>query len=1416
MKKLLFVMTVTLLFAGILFAQNPPTNLAYTLNDHDVTLTWDAPQNGGSGEETILRYDNGENSDGIGTGQAADFDVAIKFDPDALAPYSGQYLTQIDFFPKEANCSYSVRVWQGADAANLLVDQAVDNPTIEEWNYITLDTPVQIDASQELWIGYNVNTQTGYPAGCDAGPAVAGYGDMIYFQGAWQSISQAYNLDYNWNIAGHVVDMVKGATIAKVIGHFPKTNSVAKDVATLKLGHIPPANHNSRILNGYNVYRNDTLIGTVNDSTTTTYLDAGLEDGVYTYYVTAVYDTGESEPSNTVTVTVTSGNPDLDPPTNLNVTVQADDAILSWVAPGGGGGEEFFEDFDGGGIPEGWTIVDADGDGYNWENTIDDGFGFDAHSGEGAMTSASYVNGVGALTPDNWLITPPIEIGATSVLSYWHDAQDPNWADEYYYVKVSTTGNDIADFTDTIWEGTTPADWAQITLDLSAYAGQTIYIAWEHTNVTDMFYMKIDDVQVTSTTTRAAAHRPIIAKKHEGYPFRTTGMSYTQIQDKLNEYNANNHTRDLLGYNIYRDGVMIANTTETTYTDADLDAGTYTYYVTAVYDEGESLPTDTVVATILGTGTIYGVVTDAATGNTVEGATVTAGDNETTTAADGTYSMDVTEGTYTVTCTATGYANATVEDVEVTDGATVEVNFNLLDSANPPTNVQAQANDEDTEVTVTWSEPGGGSGEEQWIHYDNGENSDGIGTGGAADFDVAIRFTPEQLADFGNMYVTKVRFFPKEASCEYSIKVWQGENAANLLVEQPVANPTIDDWNEVELDNPVLIDNSQELWIGYRCNAQTGYPAGVDAGPAEDGYGDMIYFQGAWITLIDANPDLNFNWNIQGWVSNSARGDVASTPLTQNVSRKYNGTLALGHLPISPNAEVPRNRVRSLEGYNVYRLLEGDEDNPSNWTTLTEGTTDMMYVDTDWANVSSGIYKYAVIAVYTNNNLSNPAFSNVVYKDMTTTATVNITTNSGDSAEGAEVLLTNIDQNPDHSYMGVADANGTVMFDNVWKGEYMIDVTLGGFEEYTQSNIEILEPTTIDVELTEMLLPPGGLEGTIDGTTATFTWLAPGSFQSWTEDFEGGTIPEGWTTYTNSAVGWFVTMDGSSDYFQIPPGDGYYACSNDDAADDDGSMDYLITPPQDFSALTSMTMTFDSFFNGSYSQTASVEVSEDGGSTWTDIYDLTGQDSWVTETVDLSAYCGAGHDNVLVAFHSNDNGAWASGWAVDNVTMGADTNNRALLGYNLYMDGTAVNGDTPITETTYTQTDIPAGNHVWVVTAVYTTGESVPSNVFQGTVGTSPNQLPAVTKLNGNYPNPFNPETNISYSVSKPAKVTLTIYNLKGQKVRTLVNDYQQAKNYSVVWNGKDDNGRTVANGVYLYKLKVGKYTATKKMIMMK
>ncbi|MCB5233643.1 MAG: carboxypeptidase regulatory-like domain-containing protein [Candidatus Cloacimonetes bacterium] len=89
------------------------------------------------------------------------------------------------------------------------------------------------------------------------------------------------------------------------------------------------------------------------------------------------------------------------------------------------------------------------------------------------------------------------------------------------------------------------------------------------------------------------------------------------------------------------------------------------------------------------------------------------------------------------------------------------------------------------------------------------------------------------------------------------------------------------------------------------------------------------------------------------------------------------------------------------------------------------------------------------------------------------------------------------------------------------------------------------------------------------------------------------------------------------------------------------------------------------------------------------------------------------------------------------------------------------------------------------------------------------------TQLHHNYPNPFNPETTINYSIKEQAKVSLQVFNLKGQLVRTLVNETKPSGNYSVVFNAVDRNGNKLSSGLYFYRLQTNNHSQTRKMMLM-
>ncbi|PID27854.1 MAG: hypothetical protein CSB55_07335 [Candidatus Cloacimonadota bacterium] len=88
--------------------------------------------------------------------------------------------------------------------------------------------------------------------------------------------------------------------------------------------------------------------------------------------------------------------------------------------------------------------------------------------------------------------------------------------------------------------------------------------------------------------------------------------------------------------------------------------------------------------------------------------------------------------------------------------------------------------------------------------------------------------------------------------------------------------------------------------------------------------------------------------------------------------------------------------------------------------------------------------------------------------------------------------------------------------------------------------------------------------------------------------------------------------------------------------------------------------------------------------------------------------------------------------------------------------------------------------------------------------------------LNQNIPNPFNPETEINFVLNEDSNVSLDIYNVKGQKVKTLVSGKLTKGNHDIVWSGKDDNGTDVSSGIYFYRLTSGKLVRSKKMILLK
>ena len=289
-----------------------------------------------------------------------------------------------------------------------------------------------------------------------------------------------------------------------------------------------------------------------------------------------------------------------------------------------------FED----GTTNGWTHIDADGDGLTWANTdeyLAEPFGYESSQ---CILSASYNNTYGALTPDNYIITSEkYLIGDMSKLTFVVKPSDPSYIAEHYGVAVSLTGNTSPNDFEMIWEETiATTEWETKTIDLSKYSGQEVYIALRHFDCTDNYMVVIDNV----TLINAAKSSRIIESytvllngveeatvtdlyyRHEdvtaGETYTTTVIAnfasgssdpveytwtavacdeYEGVSDLDIKYSDGNAMltwtlpADALGALVYRDGELLTYEilNDEAYSDPLTAAGTFNYCVEAVYED---------------------------------------------------------------------------------------------------------------------------------------------------------------------------------------------------------------------------------------------------------------------------------------------------------------------------------------------------------------------------------------------------------------------------------------------------------------------------------------------------------------------------------------------------------------------------------------------------------------------------------------------------------------------------------------------------------------------------------------------------------------------------------------------------------------------------------------------------------------
>lgn len=269
----------------------------------------------------------------------------------------------------------------------------------------------------------------------------------------------------------------------------------------------------------YNVYCNDAIIGNVE---TLKFTHNNSIPGSYKYEVEVKYGSGALSPKEAVEVQIPADEMDAAPVSNLKGSYDPETKTLKldWDAPVIKT-KVLYEKFEGG-IPSNWLNVDADGDGHSWVSVSPEFSGVNPETGQTDLgtdcpTSASYINGTGPLTPDNWLITPKVKIPNNGKLSYWVRGYDPNAFQEHYGVFLSETDTEISSFTKELFSeslirpdaqrntaigqrGTGASDrghWNFREINLAEYAGKEVYLAFRHYEITDKYWLLLDEVTLS-------------------------------------------------------------------------------------------------------------------------------------------------------------------------------------------------------------------------------------------------------------------------------------------------------------------------------------------------------------------------------------------------------------------------------------------------------------------------------------------------------------------------------------------------------------------------------------------------------------------------------------------------------------------------------------------------------------------------------------------------------------------------------------------------------------------------------------------------------------------------------------------------------------------------------------------------------
>jgi hypothetical protein len=637
---------------------------------------------------------------------------------------------------------------------------------------------------------------------------------------------------------------------------------------------------------------------------------------------------------------------------------------------------------------------------------------------------------------------------------------------------------------------------------------------------------------------------------------------------------------------------------------------------------------------------VGGIITSCSGGQTITGAEVKfiAGSGgqvyQTLSTSGGDYSLDLPPGLYpTVIISKRGFDTLTNTSVNIPNILIYTLNFCLEELANPVPQMTCQFDSLSQSVHCNWLPPTG----PYEILYDDG-TQDSFTVWASGGNKNGLKFTPlayPLVISGGKVNIGNSSSYPPQYSfADFQMAVYDdsgpGGLPGNQLASVNVTPPAFG-WVDFQFSGPVTI------------NSGNFYLVMIQSGNYPDATG---------LAIDMTNPQFRSfsKFGNQTWIP--AQGNFM-------IRAAVSG-------PEGP-AYMETGHPASAISYQLYRLHQGEEQNPAVWTSLTV-TSNISYTDPSWPSLPCGPYRWGIKALYPDNRQSAPAFSNVIGKCWTAPVVINVTMSCpAHPIHGTKVKLLN-QVYPDTCYYAVLDTSHSVVFPGVWKGSYTASILHFGFQTWSSSEY-IMLPDTINVTLLQVKSPPSSL--TVDGKTLKSSWKLP-SFSDtlFSENWSSGSFAtHGWTT-TPLINNWEISTTNGN-----PAPSAYFSWIPQEVNYENILQSPLITNPQSGVTLMGYDIYLDNYSTTTQNKLA-VEIWN--GSTWNTIRLYSNQGGsipWTSEQIDITAGLTSDFKIRFRAFGENTYDI--NGWNVDNIyVLGTETPQQmgqCIFGY-YFLLGSVVSG----------------------------------------------------------------------------------------------------------------------------------------------